>query len=411
MAKVYARVTKIGDASGRSNYISNEEKQEYLVAHEKSRDFDWKEYIDFEKNHQRSNMKNNEARELVIALPNEMADQSPEKRKEIANELATELLGSNRDYEYALHFNKAHTNFHMHLLFSEREINTGATVKTYKRDMWYDKATNKMAKANAPGAELRYKKGEPMKNKDGSLRYDAEPFTVKDPKFKTKAWLKGSHTQIKDVLSRHGYQLDLFDPEKEIKQRKLFKGSSPEYQQYATTWNEHAKKNNAVLRRKLEPVVVDRDRYKAKLEQYDHPRYQKLKAKLFKSRTVKAELQELQLKQDDLNQEMETLTVKYALQVPEGPRSTGILEKLNELIGQIMREFQSVKQSLIRQIGTIERLQTFEQTKKRRPNDLDTHEEPKNVLNNHLTELIRQNSRKREKSLRSKNKDDLGRMR
>ncbi|WP_366536189.1 hypothetical protein, partial [Streptococcus pneumoniae] len=83
-------MTKIGKVFGRSNYISNEEKQEHLVDHEKSRDFDWKEYIDFEKNHQRSNMKNNEARELVIALPNEMADQSPEKRKEIANDLATE---------------------------------------------------------------------------------------------------------------------------------------------------------------------------------------------------------------------------------------------------------------------------------------------------------------------------------
>lgn len=80
MAKVYARMTKIGNVSGRSNYISNEEKQDYLIDHEKNRNFDWKEYIDFEKNHQRSKAKNNEARELVIALPNEVADQSPEKR-------------------------------------------------------------------------------------------------------------------------------------------------------------------------------------------------------------------------------------------------------------------------------------------------------------------------------------------
>lgn len=409
MAKVYARMTKIGNVSGRSNYISNEEKQENLIDHEKSRDFDWKEYIDFEKNHQRSNVKNNEARELVIALPNEIADQSPEKRKEIANSLATELLGGNHDYEYALHFNSAHTNFHMHLLFSEREINTEATVKTYKRDMWYDKKTNKMAKANAPGAELRYKKGEPMKNKEGTLRYDSEPFTVKNPKFKTKSWLKGTHTQIKDVLSRYGYHLELFDSEKEIKQRKLFKGSSPEYQKYASTWNLHAKKNNADLRQKLAPVVADRDRYKAKLDQYDHPKYQKLNSKMFKSRNVKAELQELQLKQDDISQEMETLTTKYALQVPEGPRSTGVLDKLNELIGQIMREFRSIKQNLIQQIGTIERLQNLEQSQKRRVNNLEPHETPKKVVNRRLDDLLEQSPQKRQKTLRSKNKDDLER--
>lgn len=330
-------------------------------------------------------------------------------RKEIANELATELLGGNRDYEYALHFNKTHTNFHMYLLFSEREINTQATVKTYKRDMCYDKDTNKMAKANAPGAELRYKKGEPMQDKEGALRYDSEPFTVKDPKFKTKSWLKGSHTQIKDVLSRYGYQLELFDPEKEIKQRKLFKGPSPEYQRYASNWNNQAKKINADLRQKLEPVITDRDRYKAKLDQYNHPRYQKLNSKIFKSRTVKAELQELQLKQDDFEQEMETLTAKYALQVPEGPRSTGILEKLNELIGQITRDFQSVKQRLIQQMGTIDRLQNFEQTKKSPLNDLEPHEKPKRVVNSRLDDILAQKPRKREKSLRSRNSEDFER--
>ncbi len=419
MAKVYARVTKIGNAPGRSNYISNEEKQEYLVEHEKSRNFDWKTYSDYEKNHQKSNVQNNEARELVIALPNEMAEQYPEKRKEIANSLATEILGENRDYEYALHFNSAYTNFHMHLLFSEREINTEATVKTYKRDMWYDKETNKIAKATAPGAELRYKKGEPMKNKDGTLRYDSELFTVKDPKFKTKSWLKGTHTQIKDVLSRYGYELELFDPKKEIKQRKLFKGSSPEYQKYANTWNRNAKKINADLQQKLEPVIEDRNRYKTKLDQYDHKRYWELDSKWIKTPKVKAELKELQLKQDDIRQEMDSLTTKYALKVPEESRSKGVLEKLNELIGRIMRDFQSIKQSLIQQVGTIDRLKTLEKAQNKpvqqkteelkRSSTLKRSEKENKSLNKRLDDILVQKPRKRGKPLRSKNKDNIGR--
>ena len=70
MAKVYSRMTKVNNVTGRSDYISNNDRQEFLILTEKSSDFDWKEYADFEKTNQKSKEKNNEARELVIALPN-----------------------------------------------------------------------------------------------------------------------------------------------------------------------------------------------------------------------------------------------------------------------------------------------------------------------------------------------------
>lgn len=72
MAKVYARVTSLNNAVGRSDYISNPDRQDHIYNHEKSRDFDWKEYAEFEKNNQKSSVKNNEARELVVGLPNEI---------------------------------------------------------------------------------------------------------------------------------------------------------------------------------------------------------------------------------------------------------------------------------------------------------------------------------------------------
>lgn len=248
MAKVYSRVSKINNVVGRSDYISNPDRQELIKLTGKSSDFDWKDYVDFEKNNQKSQEKNNEARELVIALPNEMSENfSDEILEEFSHELAQELLGNNRDYEFALHFNQSRTNFHMHLLFSERERATTRTPKVYKRDMWFDKTTNRMAKANAENAELRYKKGEVMKDKEGNIRYDDAPFTKKDKKFTERSWLKEHQKTIQKVLAEYNYVLDIFDNKYEIAQKKLYKGASADYLEYAKHWNQSANRANKAL--------------------------------------------------------------------------------------------------------------------------------------------------------------------
>ncbi len=241
MAKVYSRVSKINNVVGRSDYISNPDRQEFIKLTGKSRGFEWEEYAQFEKENQKSQEKNNEARELVIALPNEMSESfSDDVLEEFSHELAQELLGNNRDYEFALHFNQARTNFHMHLLFSERERANERTPKVYKRDMWFDKTTNRMAKANAENAELRYKKGEVMKDKQGNIRYDEVPFTKKEKKFTERSWLKDHQKTIQKVLAEYNYVLDIFDNKHEIAQKKLYKGASADYLDYATNWNQAA---------------------------------------------------------------------------------------------------------------------------------------------------------------------------
>ena len=157
MANAYSRTTKLKSISGRSDYISNPNRQENIVLHEKNMEHEWSEYADFEKENQRSNVANNQGREIVIALPNELS-KDPEKLKRLCDDLSKKMLGNNRDYEYAVHWNAAKTNLHVHLIFSERERNTERQPKVYKRDMWYDKDSNKMAKAHADNAELRFKK-------------------------------------------------------------------------------------------------------------------------------------------------------------------------------------------------------------------------------------------------------------
>lgn len=269
MAKVYSRVTKINNVTGRSDYISNPDRQEFLKLTGKSRDFEWKEYAEFEKENQKSQEKNNEARELVIALPNEMSESFSDKiLEEFSHDLAQELLGENRDYEFALHWNKTQTNFHMHLLFSERERKTERIPKVYTRDMWFDKTTNRMAKANAENAELRHEKGETMKDKQGNIRYDEAPFTKKDSKFTERSWLKSHQETIQNVLAEYHYVLNIFDDKHEIAQKKLYKGASVDYLEYANHWNQTANRANKALKQEQATLVKEYTILKPLMNEY-----------------------------------------------------------------------------------------------------------------------------------------------
>ena len=49
MAKVYSRVSKINNVVGRSDYISNPDRQEFIKLTGKSRDLEWEEYAEFAK--------------------------------------------------------------------------------------------------------------------------------------------------------------------------------------------------------------------------------------------------------------------------------------------------------------------------------------------------------------------------
>lgn len=394
MAKVYTRVTSLNNAAGRSDYISNPDRQDHIFDAEKSRDFDWKEYAEFEKNNQKSSVKNNEARELVIALPNKLSELPSEKRKEIAHKLATDLLGNNRDYEFALHFNKPMTNFHMHLIFSEREVAPEAEIKRYKRDMWYDKETNRMAKANAPGAELRFKKGQPMKNKDGSLRYDTQPFTKKDPKFKEKKWITHEVKEIiQQTLGEYGYKLELFDPDNEIKQRKLYKGATPEYLEYAQTWNLNAKEINSEHKHRLETFTADKNKIISLHDNYDHKRYLKLNSKLLKTPSVKAEIQGLNQQRAEIITEKENIIEKYQIKIdPKTPMSQ-FIEFLESMVEHIMSMFVASRDNLYRQAGTIEKVQKLvraEKEKQQKEHKTPVKEENRasKSLNTRMDELL-----------------------
>lgn len=395
MAKIYSRVTKINNVAGRSDYISNPDRQEFLKLTGKSRDFEWKEYADFEKANQKSQEKNNEARELVIALPNEMSENfNDEILESFSHDLAKELLGKNRDYEFALHFNQAQTNFHMHLLFSERERITERKPKVYKRDMWFDKTTNRMAKAQAENAERRHKKGDVMTDKEGNIRYEDTPFTKKDKTFTERSWIKSHQETIQNVLAEYHYVLDVFDSKHEIAQKKLYKGASTEYLEYAQHWNQTAHQANKTLNKERSTLVEEYKVLKPLMNEY----------KLFYGKEKEMEQAELNLniykhngyagnrwnvfkrtkyflmhyEEDRVNvklyKEVRNKIFRSVFSKDEFDTPTYYFEQLVQKIKEFPERVKQVKDTLMNRYGTVERYKEYQQEQTRKERAIERKE-------------------------------------
>lgn len=260
MAAVYSRIAKISNAEGRSEYITDEKRQEEIVLHKESMQYSWAEHSSFEKGNQKSNVANNEALEVHIALPNELAEDN-RRLEQVCDDLAHEIVGENKDYEYAVHWNHNRTNLHVHILFSERENQMELEPKVYKKDIWQDKDTHKLAKANSENAVLVHKKGEVQRDKAGNIKYQTDIFKVKDKKFTERWWLHHKNKIVKDTLNKYGYKLDLHDGIKNnpyLSQKKLYKGASKDYLDNAKAWNTEVKRYNENVKQhiELEPVQL-----------------------------------------------------------------------------------------------------------------------------------------------------------
>lgn len=257
-ASVYGRIQKISNASGRHEYLTSGEKQEEVVLHEVQLQYDWEFHSQFEQAHSQKGQSNHVALEVHIALPNELYDDKV-KLKEVCDDLVKNIVGENHDYEYAVHWNHDRTNLHVHVMFSERENVKEREVKVYARDIWQDKDTHKLAKANAENAELVHRKGEVQKDKDGNIKYKDEPFTAKDIKFKNIHFPQLKNEITARVLKEHGYDLRVQTKDSPyLSQKKLYKGASADYIEKAKEYNAAVKEYNEAVEQhiKLEPEIA-----------------------------------------------------------------------------------------------------------------------------------------------------------
>lgn len=191
--KSFARVTKLSNIGGRADYITNERKQEAILA--KSEAVDWKPYQDFEKANQRTATANNEGRELIIALPNEWSKLPPAELHARANIIAQTAVGKSTDLQWAVHWNHDRTNLHIHVIFSERQKEK--SVGRWDRDI-YLTDDGKVARKKADRAKNQDGTDKPPVHRKGE---EKGGFTAKDKAYTTKGWLADTKDRLKQTFT------------------------------------------------------------------------------------------------------------------------------------------------------------------------------------------------------------------
>ena len=134
-------MSKLHNVRGRITYISSHAKQENLYAVYETTDRPY--WTELARYNQQEFLKSGtegkciEARELIIALPESFPDlYYPDKLLQLFTNRFKEKYGV--ECVSALHHNKRKTNYHIHLIFSERELLEEPLEKIATRNMFYD---------------------------------------------------------------------------------------------------------------------------------------------------------------------------------------------------------------------------------------------------------------------------------
>lgn len=265
----YVRATKLPDIVGRSAYITNKtgrHKAEDIVCCGGAVE-DWKPYQTYERNHQRSSEPNNEGRELIIALPNSWGSLIARPLlKSRMESLIQQLIGKNTDNQYAVHWNKAHTNLHAHIIFSERQkcpqTNAkGATSDFYDRDIYLTQ-DGKIARRKADRAVDEHGNVKPPVHRKGEPKELA--FTAKDTRYKSKEWLQG----VKQAVKRR-FSLEIEKKHITNYLHTYHEGKAPRAAEIVKQRNEIIRSINQLLdERKKEGYVLKKEGDKAYSELY-----------------------------------------------------------------------------------------------------------------------------------------------
>ena len=201
--KGFARVTKLGNIGGRADYISNPVRQEKIMA--KSEAGDWKPYHEFEMANQKSATRNNEGREVIAMLPNEWSKLPEAELSRKAQKVAETIVGKSTDMQWAVQWNKRHSNLHIHVIFSERQKEKAP--KRWDRNVYATK-DGKVARSKADRAKdsegnyiFLHRKGE---EKGG--------FTTKDSRYSDRSWVKSMKIDLFNQLARLGADMERYDP-------------------------------------------------------------------------------------------------------------------------------------------------------------------------------------------------------
>ncbi len=209
----FIQMSKLPNVKGRISYITSHARQENLYATYRTADNAfWSNLArESQQEFQRSGAEGKciEARELIIALPEVYTQYEPQQVLEDFTDEFRRRYGV--ECVSALHHNKRKTNYHIHLIFSERKLLPEPDVKIATRSVFFDEA----------GKRVRTKKE--ITDKGGQIRkgctvikkgevYESHLFTVKDDRFKSEPFLREVKEIYTELINRH-----ISDPEQHLK--------------------------------------------------------------------------------------------------------------------------------------------------------------------------------------------------
>ena len=200
----FIQMTKLHNVRGRIYYISSPKKQENLYAVYETTDRNF--WTDLAKYNQAEFKKSGtegkciEARELIIALPESFTEYPPDRLLQIFTDHFRQTYET--DCIAALHHNKRKTNYHIHLIFSERTLLEQPIEKVATRNMFYDEKGN----------HVRTKKE--ILDEDGNIRkrckvihkgevYERQIFSIKDKRFKAENFLDTVKQDYTNLINQY----------------------------------------------------------------------------------------------------------------------------------------------------------------------------------------------------------------
>ena len=193
---------KLTNVAGRISYISDEKKQENLYAVYET--VPRKYWRDLAKENQsdfgRSGTSGNciEARELIIALPKEMTYYDPDELLRYFVESYRKEYGA--ECIAALHHNKRKTNYHIHLIYSERQQLEEPVRKVAPRNMYFDPNGRHVRTKKEATADGQLLSGYSMVPK-GEV-YEEHLFDKKNPRFKQKSFTEDVKIFFTDLMNK-----------------------------------------------------------------------------------------------------------------------------------------------------------------------------------------------------------------
>lgn len=209
----FIQMSKLPNVKGRISYITSHARQENLYATYRTGDNTfWSNLArESQQEFQRSGTEGKciEARELIIALPEVYTQYEPQQVLEDFTEEFRRRYGV--ECVSALHHNKRKTNYHIHLIFSERKLLPEPDVKIATRSVFFDETGKRVrTKKEITGDNGQIRKGCTVIKK-GEV-YDSHLFTVKDDRFKSEPFLREVKEVYTELINRH-----ISDPEQHLK--------------------------------------------------------------------------------------------------------------------------------------------------------------------------------------------------